>query len=142
MARPTKYEDIDLIKIEKLAGYGLIDDEIADLLGIVRSTLSIWKKEHEEFSDALKRGKVRADTKVVKSLFKRATGYQFKEITRELRDDELTITKEVTKEIAPDPIAAIFWLKNRRPQDWKDKQIVDHRIKGKVIKVGYGNTEQ
>ena len=58
------------------------------------------------------------DYQVENALLKRALGYQYDEITYE--DGEKI--KRVTKQVAPDTTAQIFWLKNRRPSKWKDKQ--------------------
>ena len=108
-----------------LAGWardGLTDEQIAKNIGICRDTLIEWKKKYSDISDTLKRGKAVADYQVENSLFKRALGYSYDEVTKEPDGDgELVITKRVTKEVAPDVTAAIFWLKNRRPDKWRDK---------------------
>ena len=108
---------------------GLIDDEIADRMGIVRSTFYKWKKEKKEFSDAIKMGKEPADAQVKASLFKRANGYTYEEKQVEVRMDKegnqlpaRIVTTEKT--MAPDVTAQIFWLKNRKPADWMDKHEV------------------
>jgi len=72
---PSKYKKINLHQVEKLAGFGLIDLEIANVLGISRATLSNYKK-NPEFLEALKVGKDKADAKVLASLFKRAIGFE------------------------------------------------------------------
>ena len=71
--------------------------------------------------EALKKGKEVVDIQVENALLKRALGYEFIEVTKELTDAGLLITKEVTKLQAPDTTAAIFWLKNRKPNEWRDK---------------------
>ena len=57
-------------------------------------------------------------------MLQRALGYEYTETTREYIPElgEMHVTKEVTKQVAPDTTAQIFWLKNRKPQDWRDKQ--------------------
>lgn len=71
--------------------------------------------------EALKKGKEVVDIQVENALLKRALGYEFVEVTKELTDAGLLVTKEVTKQQAPDTTAAIFWLKNRKPNEWRDK---------------------
>lgn len=107
-----------LIKLEGWARDGLTDDQIAKNIGINRDTLYRWKKAHSDISDALKRGKEVIDRQVENALLKRALGYTYDEITLE-GDDEV---KRVRKQVAPDTTAQIFWLKNRKPEEWRDKR--------------------
>lgn len=124
--------DEGLIKVEGWARDGLIDEQIAQNMGIAYSTLRTWRDKFPALSAALKRGKEVIDRQVENALLKRALGYQYDEITRELVEDlenggmKLDITKVVTKEVQPDTTAQIFWLKNRKPAEWRDKQQVEH----------------
>lgn len=115
-----------LLKIEGWARDGLNNEQIAENMGIVISTLYEWQKNYSVFSDALKRGKEVVDRQVENALLKRALGYTYKEVTKEVNEKtgELVVTKEVTKEVVPDTTAQIFWLKNRKPKEWRDKQEV------------------
>lgn len=115
-----------LLKIEGWARDGLTNEQIAENMGVDRSTLYEWQKTYSDFSDALKRGKEVVDRQVENALLKRSLGYSYKEVTRELNIEtgNLVVTKEVTKEVAPDTTAQIFWLKNRKPKEWRDKQEV------------------
>lgn len=140
--RPTKYDESYPDQVEKLCKLGAIDKEIAEFFNVDVATINRWKIEHPEFCESIKKGKVVADMEVAEKLFKRATGYSYKEITKELKkvkgeidltytnelefiiEEHLVTTKEVTKEMAPDPIAIIFWLKNRQSSKWRDKQEV------------------
>ena len=107
-----------LIKLEGWARDGLTDEQIAKNIGINRDTLYRWKKAYPDFSDALKRGKEVVDRQVENALLKRALGYTYDEITFE-GDDEV---KRVRKQVVPDTTAQIFWLKNRKPEEWRDKR--------------------
>lgn len=106
---------------------GLTEEQIAHNMGITRETLRLWKNKFFGISVALKKGKEVSDIEVENALYKRAIGYTYKETTKELRADKktgeskLVVTKEVTKHIVPDTTAQIFWLKNRRPDKWRDK---------------------
>ena len=107
-----------LLKIEGWARDGLTDEQIAANIGIGYSTLQTWKSKYQDIQDSLKKGKEVVDRQVENALLKRALGYQYDEITLE---DGIE-TKRVTKEVIPDTTAQIFWLKNRKPDQWRDKQ--------------------
>lgn len=110
---------------------GLTDEQIAKNMGICRDTLIQWKKRFPDISDTLKKGKDVVDVEVENSLLKRAKGCTVVEETQELMINpdtgkrELVTTKKVIKEIPPDTTAQIFWLKNRRPDLWRDKQSME-----------------
>lgn len=120
--------------IEGWARDGLTDEQIASNMGIGYSTLQTWKSKYQDIRDTLKRGKEVIDRQVENALLKRALGYRYKETTRELITEketghsELVITKVVEKEVIPDTTAQIFWLKNRKPEQWRDKRVVDSNI--------------
>jgi hypothetical protein len=122
--RPSKYDSIDLVQVEKLASLGLIDTEIASILGVCEKTLNVYKKK-PEFLQAIKKGKDKADAKVIESLYRRATGYEHKEDKIFQHNGEPVIVP-TTKHYPPDVTAMIFWLKNRRSKYWRDKQDVEH----------------
>lgn len=117
-----------LLKIEGWARDGLTDEQISYNIGITAKTLYEWKKSYSEFCEALKRGKEVVDRQVENALLKRALGYDYDEITKELCEDAesgesgLKVTKVVRKQVSPDVTAQIFWLKNRKRAEWRDKQ--------------------
>lgn len=132
-----------LILVEGWARDGLTEKQIAKNLGISESTLNDYKKKHPEFLESLKKGKEIVDFEVENALLKRALGYEYEEITKEriVRKDEhgkiltdihgfptyeMAVTKIVEKEVAPDTTAQIFWLKNRKPNEWRDKRNIEH----------------
>lgn len=78
------------------------------------------ENKYSEISEALKRGKEVIDRQVENALLKRALGYKYYEVTIEGGVE----TKRVTKEVVPDTTAQIFWLKNRKPDVWRDKKDV------------------
>lgn len=123
MAKYTEWlTEEGLIKIEGWARDGLTDEQIAQNIGIKRPTLYDWKNKYSDISDALKRGKEVVDRQVENALLKSATGYEYTEVTEELTENGMEITKKVTKQVAPNPTAAIFWLKNRKPDEWRDRK--------------------
>ena len=125
MARPTKYDEKMNQQVYKLCLLGATDKQIADFLDISESTLNEWKLLHNEFSESLKSGKEIADATVAEKLYHRAIGYEHPETITASFQGEITDTKEVIKHYAPDPTAAIFWLKNRQPKQWRDKQEIE-----------------
>lgn len=141
-------EEDGLTKITAWARDGLTDVEIADKMGIAESTLNEWKKKYPEISESLKVGKEVVDIGVENSLLKRAMGYEYKETTQESILDTKTgertllVTKVVTKQVAPDTTAQIFWLKNRQPKKWRDKQEVEMSGELNIIKVIPPNIEE
>ncbi|MFK4787525.1 transposase [Lactococcus petauri] len=119
-----------LILLEGWARDGLTDEQIALNIGIGTTTLYRWKKDYREIRESLKKGKEVVDIQVENALLKRALGYEFVEITKELTDAGLLVTKEVTKQQAPDTTAAIFWLKNRKTNEWRDRK--ETQLSGEV----------
>ncbi len=117
-----------LLKLESFARLGLTDTEIASRMGIGVSTLNNYKKQYIKINEALKNGREYVDTKIENALIKRAIGYEYTEqvmervLNKETGEYEFVLTKEMKKEVKPDISAQVFWLKNRRPDIWKDKQ--------------------
>lgn len=124
-------EGENLILIEGWARDGLTDEQIAHNMGIAYSTFKEWKKKYSAFSATLKRNKEVVDRIVENSLFKRAVGYDYEEVTKERRKNpdtdeyEEVVTKRVLKHVAPDVTAQIYWLKNRKPDVWREKQAAE-----------------
>lgn len=111
------------VRLQGWARDGLSDEQLAEKMGVGTSTFYRWKKEHREIWEALKEGKDVADRHVENALYKRACGFEYVEVTTER--DEINgkmITKRVTKFYPPDPTSMIFWLKNRKPDEWRDKR--------------------
>ena len=132
-----------LLKIEGWARDGLTDEQIAHNMGITAKTLYEWKNKYGEICESLKRGKEVIDRMVENALLKRALGYSYKETTRELIVDkdtgeaEIKITKIVEKEVVPDTTAQIFWLKNRKPNEWRDKRSYEELDQSSSIDDGF-----
>lgn len=117
-----------LTKLQGWARDGLTEEQIAENMGIVRTTLYTWKNRYPELDKALKKGKEVIDRHVENALLKRALGYSYEEVTYERvydadTDSHVRVeTKRVTKEVHPDVTAQIFWLKNRKPEEWRDRR--------------------
>ena len=110
-----------LTLLEGWARDGLTDEQIAGNIGINTSTLYDWKNKFPKISEALKKGKEVVDIQVENALLKRALGYEFQETRVEKSDKDGTKIIQILKHIPADTTAQIFWLKNRRPDKWRDK---------------------
>jgi len=124
--RPTDYKPEYAEQAAKLCALGATDDEMADFFNVHRSTIYRWKLDHEDFCDSIKSAKEVADERVERSLYQKATGYNYTEeqaikIKVGQHEEEVEVV-EVEKHSPADTTAAIFWLKNRRKEDWRDKQ--------------------
>ena len=113
-------------RLEAWARDGLTDEQLAAKIGITATTLYDWKNKYPVISEALKRGKEVVDVEVENALLKRAMGYEYTETRTETADDGTVKTIVMQKTMPPDTTAQIFWLKNRRPAAWRDKQQVEH----------------
>ena len=121
-----------LLMIESWARDGLVDADIARNIGINPSTLYEWQNKYPEIAKALKRGKAPVDMKVENALLKRALGYEYEE--KRIEVDALGEEKRIgiKRYAAPDVTAQIFWLKNRKPAQWRDRQVIDAADEGKL----------
>lgn len=123
--RPTDFREAYVDSAKKLARLGATDKEVADFFDVDVRTIYRWKNAHTKFSQSLKAGKDEADDRVERSLYHRAIGYEQDavKIFMPAGADEPVHAAYVEK-VAPDTTAAIFWLKNRRPEEWREK--VEH----------------
>ena len=153
--RRCKYEDwLDedsLLKVRGWARDGLSNEQIAHNMGITFQTLYKWQDKYSELREALKKGKEVVDREVENALLKRALGYEYDEVTQEPVTDkdtgitEMRVTKRVTKLIRPDVTAQIFWLKNRKPDEFRDKRDVElsgHVDLGSIIEKARGRVDE
>ena len=104
---------------------GATNEELAGLLGVSRATIHNWMEEFPDFRKAIEEGKVAADARVAEKLYQRAIGYE-RPATRFFANPDGPPTQvDYTYHHAPDTSAAIFWLRNRRREDWREQ--VEHR---------------
>lgn len=122
-----------------LAGWardGLTDEQIANNCGIRRSTLFEWKKKYSDISDTLKKNKEIVDYEVENALYKKTLGYNVPvlknvKVKRIDYDEKGHKTKEYEElievydevHVPADTTAQIFWLKNRKPNQWREKPV-------------------
>lgn len=126
--RPSSYSEEFAKQAEKLSALGATDMEMADFFEVDVRTIYRWKHDHEAFCQALNVGKSKADERVINSLYQRAVGYEQEavKIFMPAGKDE-PVYAPYREKVAPDTTAAIFWLKNRQPEQWRDKQELEHK---------------
>ena len=114
-----------LTLIQGWARSGLSNEQIAENIGINQATLYTWVKKHNEINEAIKKGKEVSDYEVENAMYKSAIGYEVEEVKTFIEKTEDGKEKKkierTTKHIAPNVTAQIFWLKNRKPDEWKDR---------------------
>lgn len=125
MGRPSKFKPEFIAQAQKLANLGHTDREIAEFFDVDERTLNRWKNDHPDFCQSLKVGKEVADERVEQSLYRRALGYSHDDTHFSSYEGVVTATPYV-KHHPPDTTAAIFWLKNRRPDEWRDVNRHEH----------------
>lgn len=143
-----------LLKLEAWARDGLTDEQVAEKLDIRRETLYDWKKKYANISNALKRGKEVIDIEVENALLQKAMGFKetvkkaikvkevlYQDGKRKSEKEHIEYADEEVY-VPPDTTAQIFWLKNRRPDKWRDKQDVEHSGAVNVHKVYDEMTEE
>ena len=118
-----------ITRLEAWARDGLTLEQIAHNMGVADSTLRKWRDDHEAISAALKRGKEVVDIEVENALLKRALGYDYTEERVEVSKENGKKSVKTTQTVKLDRVLrdrADLWLKNRRPDRWRDKQQLEH----------------
>lgn len=119
-----------LLRLEAWARDGLTQEQIAKNIGIRRETLIQWSNQFPNISNALKRGKEVVDIEVENALLKRALGYEYEEvktiIEKDAKGNPKTKVEKTKKQVVPDVTAGIFWIKNRKKQQWRDTHKFEH----------------
>lgn len=132
--RPSSYKPEFAPQAQKLAELGATDQEMADFFEVEVRTVYRWKHEHDEFCQSLKTGKEVADERVERSLYQRAIGYEQEEVKIFMpANAPAPVYAPFRAKVPPDVTAAIFWLKNRRKEDWRDKHEHEHSGSVNVI---------
>lgn len=133
--RPTKYLAVYAEQAYKLCLLGATDNDLANFFEVNPDTIYEWRKNHIGFSESIKRGKDIADAEVADRLFQRAKGFEHD--SEEIKVVGGEIERVPTRKIyPPDTTAAIFWLKNRRKSEWRDKVETDITSGGEKLAIG------
>ena len=119
----SKYKGLETDEL--IFNYSLLGARTEDLckyFNINNTTLYDWFRKYPQAQAAFDRGKDEADSKVARSLYKRATGYTVKRTVHAVFQGQITDTMEIEEEIIPDPSACKYWLSTRQRQKWADNQ--------------------
>lgn len=125
--RPSKYKEEYAEQVKILCRLGAIDKDLAEFFDVSEQTINAWKQRYPAFLESLKEAKDIADNAVEMALYKRAIGYEHEEDKIFNQNGEPLIVPTI-KHYPPDTVAAIFWLKNRRPEQWRDKAEIEHTL--------------
>lgn len=142
MSRPSKFKPEFIEQAAKLCKLGATDRDLADFFQVTISTLNLWKTQYPEFSESLKLGKAAADERVEQSLYHRAIGYSHEATKILMTKDGDVYREEYIERYPPDPVSCIFWLKNRRPDLWRDKHDIEHSGKVSLEQLVLGSIER
>jgi hypothetical protein len=123
--RPSKYKAEYADQAYKFCLLGATDARLGEFFSVDEATINRWKNDHTEFCESIKRGKEIADAEIAYSLFQRAKGYSHKAVKIFNNQGEI-IVEPYTEHYPPDTGAAMAWLKNRQPANWRDKQDIEH----------------
>jgi len=127
VGRPTKYKSEYNEMVEKLCRLGATDKQIGDFFNVTEQTINNWKESEPEFFESIKRGKEESDANVANSLYHRAIGYEHLE-DKIFNNNGVPMIVPTIKHYPPDPTSGIFWLKNRQPKNWREKQEVENTV--------------
>jgi hypothetical protein len=127
--RPTDYRDEFAEQARKLCELGATDIELADFFEVDTRTIYRWRNSHDDFCQAVKAGKGACDDRVERAFYNRAVGYTF-ESEKIFQAGGEIIRAPTLEHVAPDAGAALNWLKNRRPDQWRDKVEHEHSAVG------------
>jgi hypothetical protein len=119
--RPTAYKPDNAEISRHACMLGATNETLAARLGVCRRTIDSWIATIPEFRDAVQQGREVADESVVSALFARATGMEQK-MTKVFCHRGQPVTADYTVHLPPDVRACIFWLRNRRPEEWRENR--------------------
>lgn len=124
MPRKSTYKPEFAEQAHKFCLLGATNDQLAQLLGVSARTIDAWLATKPDFAERVKAGRAVADATVSESLYRRALGYSHKAV-KIMSYEGQSFEHEYTEHYPPDTVACIFWLKNRRPDLWRDK--IEHQ---------------
>jgi hypothetical protein len=133
--RPSSYKPEYAEQARKLCNLGATDADLADFFEVSSRTIPRWAAAHDEFCQALKVGKDVADARVERSLYHRAIGYTYDavKIFPPKSEGKPPIIVPYQEHVPPDSTSCIFWLKNRKQDEWRDKQETTSENKSEIV---------
>jgi hypothetical protein len=141
VGRPSKYKPEYAKQALKLCYMGATDAELADFFDVSIKTIWNWKVEHQDFLLAINKvEKEFADGRVQRSLYQRACGYTF-DAVKIFNGPKGTVTVPYREHVPPDPVSCFFWLKNRRPEIWRDQSPTNNIQDNRTFTITIGNAK-
>ena len=119
--RPTTYKPENAEIARNACMIGATNDTLAERFEVCRRTIDNWIAAIPDFSHAVKQGREGADEAVISALFARATGMEQK-MTKVFCHRGQPVTANYTVQLPPDVRACFFWLRNRRPEQWRENR--------------------
>jgi len=143
VGRPTKYKPEYAKQALKLCYMGATDADLADFFEVSIVTIWRWKASEQEFCNSINKvEKDFADNRVKRSLYQRACGYSYDAVKIFNSDKGGTVEVPYREHIPPDPTSCIFWLKNRRKEEWRDNSPpVNNILDNRTFTITIGNAE-
>jgi hypothetical protein len=126
VGRPSEFLPEYVDQAAKLCRLGAINADLADFFDVSEVTINAWKKAHPEFLKSINDAKSEADALVERSLYQRAIGYSH-DAVKIFNNNGAALVVPYVEHYPPSDVACMFWLKNRRKEDWKDKHEVEHK---------------
>jgi hypothetical protein len=125
--RPIRFNPDHSDLARKFCMLGATNEDLARLLEVPRETVDAWLADVPEFAAAVKAGREIADATVAERLYARAIGYSHPAV-KVFQSGGEPLKVDYTEHYPPDVQACLFWLRNRRRQDWRDK--IEHEQTG------------
>ncbi len=132
-----KYKPEYARHVTKYAELGATNRMLGAVFDVHEDTITRWRKRYPEFADAIEKAKAVADIQVEDALFKMATGYSYTveeaKVMKDAQGNEHLESISLTRYETPKIQAIQFWLKNRRPELWRDRSEVEHGGLEKIL---------
>lgn len=124
---PSKYNPKYAAIAKQLCLLGATNENLAKSFEVDPSTIATWMNKNPAFRNAIKAGRENADAQVADALFNRALGYKHKATKLQLDRNGKWQTKDYIEVYPPDATSALFWLKNRQPDKWREKLDIEQK---------------
>lgn len=134
VGRPSLYKPEYAKQAYKLCQMGATDIELARFFEVSPETIYQWANVYEEFAESKKVGKAACDNRVERSLYQKAIGFT-REAEKVVIIDDVPVKVKYEEYVPPSDTAMIFWLKNRRRHEWRDRHEIEHGRVGEFDKM-------
>lgn len=135
MARPEKYEEYVKPRLDEITEMArtMMEEQIAEALGIAKSSWYKYKAEHAELSDAVKKGRTKLATDLKSTLIRKAQGFTYEE-KKIIKEKGVVIREEIYVKASPPDVAAINLLLKNYDPDWRNDP-AEYELKKKALEL-------